>query len=93
MTIPWHERHVVPRGVAGEGEKIEMLARQVDRPFKRSLGIADGVVIVQVSKEQLMPGRSRLARVPTEDGRDIGPSEQRRCQRPLMKFAPRGSHR
>ena len=60
VPVAGHLRHVVPGGVAGEGEEVEMVARQVDRPFQRALGVADGVVVVQVAPVEAMGGHAGL---------------------------------
>ena len=45
--------------MAGEREEIEMRPCKIDRTFQRTLGVADGIVIVQVTPVQLVPGGNR----------------------------------
>ena len=40
--------------MAGKSEKIKMVARDINRTLKASLGIADGIVIVNITPKKLV---------------------------------------
>src|SRR6185295_4166964 len=60
MAITRHRRHVVPRGVAGEREEIEVRPREIDRALKGAFRVADGVVIMEIApKQQVLTASGR----------------------------------
>jgi len=89
---------VGPIAVRREGEEIEMIAGDLERPRQRALGIADRVVVVQVAEVDvvilrlglLAQARSRIRSKPgSRSDRRTLPEPLATCQPLIHRLSPR----
>ena len=60
LPIAGHLRHIVPPGVSGKGEKIEMPAGVVDAPLQRADAVPHFVVVVKITPVKPILGAVRF---------------------------------